>query len=77
MVALTEQELSKETIENAVAGDPQAIKKVLEHYASYIDSLCTEEKERPDGTVEKTINEDMRQQVICKLLEKLPNFKES
>ena len=67
--------MSAETIEKAVAGDSGAIERVLEYYASYIDSLCREVKTRPDGTKETVINEDMRQQVICKLLEELPNFK--
>lgn len=75
MKRLAGTELSAETIEKAVAGDSGAIERVLEYYTSYIDSLCREVKTRPDGTKETVINEDMRQQVICKLLEELPNFK--
>ncbi len=75
MKRLAGTELSAETIEKAVAGDSGAIERVLDYYASYIDSLCREVTTRPDGTKETVINEDMRQQVICKLLGELPNFK--
>ena len=57
-------------IEKAVAGDSDAIERVLDYYASYIDSLCREVKTRPDGTKETVINEDMQeltQEVLTKL----------
>ena len=67
--------LSEETIRKAISGDSGAIEQVLNYYDPYIENLCKEVKTRPDGTKETVVNGDMRQQVICKLLEELPNFK--
>ena len=48
------------TIKAAVAGEKWATEKVLEHYAPMIDELA--------------VDEDMKQHLIIKLLEALPNF---
>ena len=48
------------TIRAAVAGEKWATEKVIEHYAPYIDGLA--------------VDEDMKQHLILKLLEKLPDF---
>ena len=48
------------TIRAAVAGEKWATEKVIEHYAPYIDELA--------------VDEDMKQHLIVKLLEKLPDF---
>ena len=48
------------TIKAAVAGEKWATEKVIKHYAPFIDELA--------------VDEDMKQHLIVKLLEKLPDF---
>ena len=55
-----EKLLDYETIKAAVAGEKWATEKVIEHYAPFIDGLV--------------VDEDMKQHLILKLLEELPNF---
>lgn len=59
---MVEQEmlLDTATIRAAVAGEKWAKEKVIEHYTPMIDELA--------------VNEDMKQHLIMKLLEELPNF---
>lgn len=59
---MAEQEilLDTATIKAAVAGEKWAKQKVIEHYTPMIDELA--------------VNEDMKQHLIMKLLEELPNF---
>ena len=59
---MAEQEmlLDTATIKAAVAGEPWAKQKVIEHYTPMIDELA--------------VDEDMKQHLIMKLLEELPNF---
>lgn len=52
--------LDTATIRAAVAGEKWAAEKVIEHYAPFIDGLA--------------VDEDMKQHLILKLLEELPNF---
>ena len=52
--------LDTTTIPAAVAGEKWATEKVIEHYAPFIDGLV--------------VDEDMKQHLILKLLEELPNF---
>ncbi len=63
-----------ETIRAAVAGEKWAVEKVLECYADEIDQLATIEKEQPDGSVKKEIDEDLRQALALKLIEAIPSF---
>lgn len=63
-----------ETIHAAVAGEKWAVEKVLECYADEIDQLATIEKEQPDGSVKKEIDEDLRQALALKLIEAIPSF---
>ena len=58
---MAEQEmlLDTATIRAAVAGEKWAKEKVIEHYTPMIDELA--------------VNEDMKQHLILKLLEELPN----
>ena len=55
-----EKLLDYETIKAAVAGELWAKQKVIEHYTPIIDELA--------------VDEDMKQHLILKLLEELPNF---
>ena len=59
---MAEQEmlLDTATIRAAVAGELWAKQKVIEHYTPMIDELA--------------VDEDMKQHLILKLLEELPNF---
>lgn len=59
---MAEQEmlLDTATIRAAVADEKWAKEKVIEHYTPMIDELA--------------VNEDMKQHLIMKLLEELPNF---
>ena len=63
-----------ETIRAAVAGEKWAVEKVLECYADEIDQFATIEKEQPDGSVKKEIDEDLRQALALKLIEAIPSF---
>ena len=59
---MAEQEmlLDSATIKAAVAGEKWATEKVIEHYGPVIDELA--------------VDADMKQHLIMKLLEALPNF---
>ena len=59
---MAEQEMILDTniIKAAVAGEKLAKQKVIEHYTPMIDELA--------------VDEDMKQHLILKLLEELPNF---
>lgn len=63
-----------ETIRAAVAGEKWAVEKVLECYGDEIDQLATVKKRQPDGSMKKVIDEDMRQTLVLKLIEALPQF---
>ena len=52
--------LDTNTIKAAVAGEKWATEKVIAHYTPMIDELA--------------VDEDMKQHLIMKLLEELPNF---
>ena len=59
-MAEREMLLDTDTIKAAVTGEKWAKEKVIEHYTPMIDELA--------------VDEDMKQHLILKLLEKLPNF---
>ncbi|MDR2783126.1 MAG: helix-turn-helix domain-containing protein [Treponema sp.] len=62
------------TIRAAVAGEAWAVEKVIECYSGEIGRLCTTAKKQPDGSIKKVVDEDMRQSLILKLIESLPQF---
>lgn len=66
--------LDLHTIEAAVAGETWALEKVLEYYGDYIEEMATLDEEQPDGSVKKYVDEDLKQEIILKLLEEIPNF---
>lgn len=66
--------LDYEMIRAAVAGEKWALEKVLDCYGSEINRLATIRKRQPDGMVKEEIDEDMRQTLIMKLLEAIPQF---
>ena len=66
--------MTYEIIKAAVAGEKWATEKVIAHYDSYIEELATVKEKQPDGSVKTYVNEDMKQSIILKLLEEIPNF---
>ena len=63
-----------ETIRAAVAGEVWALEKVLASYGDEINRLATIRKRQPDGSIKAVVDEDMRQRLIAKLLEAIPQF---
>lgn len=63
-----------EIIRAAVAGEKWAVEKVLECYSGEIDKLATVKRKQPDGSMKKEIDEDMRQALVLKLIEAIPQF---
>ena len=55
-----------ETIEKAVAGEPEAIDAVLRHYTGYIKYL---------STYQGHINDDIQDYLKASLMEALPKFR--
>lgn len=66
--------LTYEIIKAAVAGEKWATEKVIAHYDSYIEELATVKEKQPDASVRTYVDEDMKQSIILKLLEKIPDF---
>ena len=66
--------LDYDVIKAAVAGEKWALDKAAEHFKDYIDEQATVEKKQPDGTIRKEIDEDLRQHLVLKLLEAIPQF---
>lgn len=70
-----EQEMPDyEAIRAAVAGEKWALEKVLDCYGDEINRLAMVKKRQPDGTTKEEIDEDLRQTLILKLLEAIPQF---
>ena len=66
--------LDYEIIRAAVAGEKDAVQKVLEHFSGDIEREATVEVRQPDGSVKRVVDEDLRQRLILKLLEEIPKF---
>ena len=49
-------------------------KKVLDCYGDEINRLAMVKKRQPDGSVKEEIDDDLRQTLILKLLEAIPQF---
>ena len=47
---------------------------VIEHYSDEIDRESTVNVEQPDGSIKKELDEDLRQAIILKLIEAIPQF---
>lgn len=63
-----------ETIRAAVAGEVWALEKVLACCDDEINRLATVKKRQPDGSIKAVVDEDIRQRLILKLLEAIPQF---
>lgn len=66
--------LDYETIKAAVAGEKWATEKIIAHYDSYIEELATVKERQPDGSMKTYVDEDIKQSIVLKLLEEIPNF---
>lgn len=65
--------LDYEIIKAAVAGE-NGQQKSIAHYDSYIEELATVKERQSDGNVKIYVDEDIKQSIILKLLEEIPNF---
>lgn len=63
-----------ETIRAAVAGEKWAVEKIVEHFKDEIDRQATVRKRQPDGSIKPEIDEDLRQRLVMKLIEAIPQF---
>lgn len=72
---MEKQMLTVELIKAAVAGEKEAVQKIVEYYSDYIDDLCKVDEIQEDGITKKVVDEDMRQSVILKFIESIPDFK--
>lgn len=66
--------LTYEIIKVAVAGEKWATEKIMAYYDDYMTELATVKERQPDGSVRTFVDEDMKQSIILKLLEEIPNF---
>ena len=55
-------------------GETWALEKVLACYGDEINRLAIVKKRQPDGSIKAVVDEDIRQQLILKLLEAIPQF---
>ena len=69
-----QNELTYEIIKAAVAGEKWATEKIMAYYDDYMTELATVKERQPDGSVRTFVDEDMKQSIILKLLEEIPNF---
>lgn len=60
------------TARAAANGEKWAIDEIIDYYSDEIDALCIIAEKRPDGSVQKYIDEDMRQLLIQELIKALP-----
>lgn len=63
-----------ETIRAAVAGEAWAVEKVVACYSDEMDKLATIEQKQPDESIKRVIDEDMRQALVLKLIEAIPQI---
>lgn len=66
--------MTYEIIKAAVIGEKWATEQILKHYDDYMTELATVKKKQPDGSVKTYVDEDLKQSIILKLLEEIPNF---
>lgn len=66
--------LTYEVIKAAVAGEKWATEKIIAYYDDYMTELATVKERQPDGNVKIYVDEDLKQEIALKLLEKIPDF---
>lgn len=63
--------LTYEIIKAAVAGEKWATEKIMAYYGDYMTELATVKERQPDGSVKIYVDEDLKQEIALKLLEKI------
>lgn len=63
--------LTYEVIKAAVAGEKWATEKIMAYYDDYMTELATVKERQPDGSVKSYVDEDLKQEIALKLLEKI------
>ena len=58
----------------AVAGDPEAVNQVVQHYSGYIAKLSTRTGYGPDGIPRSYVDEDLRRRLETKLIVSILDF---
>lgn len=58
----------------AVAGDPEAVNQVVQHYSGYIAALSTRPGYGPDGVPRPQVDEDLRRRLEMKLIISILDF---
>lgn len=66
--------LDYSTIQAAVVGEAWAVEKIIDYYSAELEKLATVKKKQPDGSVKRKIDVNMRQALILKLIEAIPQF---
>ena len=61
-------------IQAAVSGEKWAIDRIIAHYEDFLNEQSTVEVVQPDGSVKKSVDEDLKKRLIQKLIEEIPNF---
>jgi len=69
-------ELNYDLICKAVDGCPEALDTILQHYDTYINALATYESFDENGKMYKTLDEDMKARLQCKLIEAIKKWRE-
>lgn len=59
----------------AKAGIPEAIMAVVKHYESFINVLAQREIRCSDGSYRKTVDPDVRDELLIKLMQAIKAFK--
>lgn len=67
--------LDYDTIVHAVAGDTDAIAKVLRHFEAYIRELSKRRQTLPDGTRKTIVDEDIKLELEIELITKIRLFR--
>jgi hypothetical protein len=68
--------LNHDLICKAVDGDSEALKDILQYYDTYINSLATYESFDENGKIYRTLDEDMKARLQCKLIEAIQKWRE-
>ena len=62
-------------IQAAVSGEQWAVDQIVAHYEGFINEQSMVETVQPDGSVRKCVDEELRKQLVQKLIEEIPHFK--
>lgn len=69
------RELTHDLIRRAVSGNAEAVEEILRFYDGYINTLATYEAIDESGEIHKVIDEDVKIQLQCRLIEGIKKWK--